>query len=114
MNYTQVEIKIVCDWAKKNMVVKSGTRRMTFKLEQQKQTLLENFRAASPRLFRKLHAQDPTLRATSATGSNMTILQKNIEYGLWLSRQPGFEEGDAADAKELLVVSPHATHRQYT
>lgn len=84
------------------MVVKSGTRRMTFKLEKQKQTLLELFRAASPRLFRQLVAQEPTLRSTNS-GNNMTILQRNIEHALWLGQQKDFTEGEAADVKELAV-----------
>ena len=103
------EISLVCDWAKSKMIVKSGTRRETFKLEAQKQTLLEQFRAASPRIFRQLVKRDPTLRALSSRPGNMTILQRNIERALWIEQQDGFTEGDEADAKELTVTDTH-TH----
>ena len=101
---TEVEIRLVCDWAKSRMVVKSGTRAETFKLETQKQFLLEQFRAASPRIFRQLAERDPTLRGISTTNNKMTILQRNIAYSIWLSEQKDFEEGDKADNAELQLI----------
>ena len=94
-----VEIKKIVAFSKQEMVIKSGSTHYTFKLEQQKQILLEKFQAAYPRLLREAVKEDPTLVAPNGC-QKMTILHRNIEFARYLAEQPGFVEGDAADTAQ--------------
>lgn len=97
------EEEVILEWARLEMVVRSGTHTETFRLQEQKQQLIERFNADYPRLLRKVVGRDPTLRARldgSSHATNMTIFQRNIERSIWLAQQPGFEEGPQADEQE--------------
>lgn len=96
---SQTERDAIVEWARNNLVVRSGCHRETFRLTDLKKDLLTKFRAAYPRVLRQLVRKVPSLRANEST-KNLTILHRNIERALWLSRQPGFEEGEHADERE--------------
>lgn len=84
---SQLEISLFCKDAKDRMIVKSGTRRETFKIEVQKQHLLTALTSSYPRRLRSQFDQDSKIRA--CPGAKLTIFQRNLEYALWLRRQPG-------------------------
>lgn len=95
------EVSAIVEWAREEMNVRSGTHTQTFCLETHKQTLLQNFNAAYPRILRQVYSDNNSLRATIYT-KNMTIFHRNMERACWLATQPGFEEGDKADEEELV------------
>jgi hypothetical protein len=76
-----IEVTGLCAFSKTKMVVKSGTRYETFKLELQKQVLLQEVDSSQPRRLRLLYAADASVRADQNT-VNLTILQRNLEHAL--------------------------------
>ena len=94
------EISVILDWTRGEMVVRSGCHRETFRLEVQKQLLLQNFNCSYPRLLRQMIRRNPALQATVFTSTtHFTLFHRNVERALWLARQPGFEEGSKANMR---------------
>jgi hypothetical protein len=123
------EKEVVVDWARNAMVVRSGTHRETFRLQIQKQRLIEDFHCAYPRLLRRMNRENNVMRATFATTErDFSLFHRNMEYALWVANQPGFVEGADADEVERQklkqrqnaavprgkVASPHAHARTHT
>jgi len=98
---TNTEIEVILDWTRQQMVVRSGCHRETFRLEIQKQLLIQNFNCAYPRLLRQIIHKNPSSQATVFTSKgDFTLFHRNVERAVWLARQNGFEEGPKADEEE--------------
>lgn len=83
-------------YAESQMLIRSGTNTLTFRLGEAKGHFVEKFRAAYPRILRKLIREHSVLRANDTT-KVLTIFHRNVEHALWLADVPGFVEGEAAD-----------------
>ena len=90
----------VLQFARGKMAVRSGTHTETFRLEDRKQTLVDDFNFAYPRLLRKVYQFDKTLAGNFQSKKPITIFQRNIRRAVWLAEQTGFAEGEAADRDE--------------
>lgn len=96
----QLEYDTIVDWARQELVVRSGTHTERFRLNDRKLKVYENFQAAYPRLLRQMHRKDNLLSGSLLSQKPITIFQRNVQRALWLSRQAGFEEGAKADEEE--------------
>jgi hypothetical protein len=100
-----LEKELIVEWARGEMMVRSGCHRETFRLEQRKLVLVENFHAHYAQLLRQMNERDPSLAGSLLNNKTpITIFQRNMRRAIWLGEQDGFEEGKAADAAEKSLL----------
>jgi hypothetical protein len=101
-----LEKELIVEWAREQMMVRSGCHRETFRLEKRKLVLVENFHSHYLQLLRQMYERDPTLAGSLLdTKTPITIFQRNIRRAVWVSEQDGFEEGKAADEAERSLLN---------
>jgi hypothetical protein len=99
-----LEKELIVEWARSEMMVRSGCHRETFRLEKRKLVLVENFHAHYAQLLRQMHERDPSLAGSILDKAPITIFQRNIRRAVWLGEQDGFEEGKVANVAERSLI----------